>query len=269
MERITIIGCGWLGLPLGKTLASAGYTVKGTTRTMDRFPVLAGAGILPVLNRFDESTEEAGMLAISQSDAAIVTVPWSRSESDETNMRTFRLISEALAFQDIQRTIVISSTSVYPDDLPVCLEEDALPEHPLTRMEKLFLERIPSVAVIRFAGLIGPLRHPARFLAARKNVPGPLAPVNLIHQDDCIGIIQTVLEKRLEGVFNACAPSHPNRKEFYTEACRRLGIEPPSFLPNDESTGREISIVRLMEESAYSFIHPDLYEALDHCLLPK
>ncbi|MFN9800667.1 MAG: hypothetical protein ACK54P_11685, partial [Bacteroidota bacterium] len=243
-----------------------GYTVKGTTRTAERFPVLAGWGILPVLNRFDESTDAEGILAISESDAAIVTVPWSRQISDRENAALFTRIAHTLAFEDIQRVIVISSTSVYPDDLSVCTEEDADPGHPLVMMEKEFLTRIPSVAVVRFAGLIGPMRHPARFLAARRHVPSPDAPVNLIHRDDCIGVISNLLEGRQEGIFNACAPSHPGRREFYTEACRRLGIEPPQFAERGEHGGREVSIVKLLEETHYSFVHPDLYEALDHCL---
>jgi nucleoside-diphosphate-sugar epimerase len=123
-----------------------------------------------------------------------------------------------------------------------------------------------STAVLRFAGLIGPGRHPARFLAAKKGVPAPNAPVNLIHLDDCCGIIETIIEKRLEGTFNACAPSHPARREFYEIACSHLGIAPPEFDETDESAGREISIVKLLEETGYNFIHSDLYKALDHCL---
>jgi len=269
MERITIVGCGWLGLPLGQQLAAEGYTVKGTTRSADRLPALASAGILPILARFDEHTDEENLLALSQTSVVIVTVPWSRQLSDEANSRTYQRIAETFASEGIERAIMISSTSVYPDDIPVCIESDALAEHPLVMAEHHFLDKIPSSAIVRFAGLIGPGRHPARFLAAKKNVPSPLAPVNLIHLDDCIGVIRTLIETRAEGIFNACAPSHPPRGEFYTEACRRLGILAPEFLENDESSGREISTVKLMEETNYTYQHPDLYEALDHCLVSE
>lgn len=268
MDRITIIGCGWLGLPLGQALSEAGYTVKGTTRSPDRFPILASSGILPVLNQFDATTEDAGLLALANTDAAIITVPWSRLQSDDLNSTTFLRIAETLAMEDVERVILVSSTSVYPADLPICTELDADDAHPLVATERVFLERIPSVAVVRFAGLIGPGRHPARFLAAKKNVPSPLATVNLIHLDDCIGIMRRLLENRHEGVFNACSPDHPPRKEFYTEACLRLGIEPPQFAENDTSRGREISTVKLIEETGYQYIHTDLYEALNHCLVP-
>jgi nucleoside-diphosphate-sugar epimerase len=135
-------------------------------------------------------------------------------------------------------------------------------------MEKEFLGRLPSITIMRFAGLIGPGRHPARFLAGRKNVPSPDAAVNLIHLDDCIGVIRSLLETRAEGIFNACTPDHPPRREYYTEACRRLGIEPPVFTPGDSSAGREISTVKLIEETGYHYRHNDLYAALEHCLLP-
>ena len=51
--------------------------------------------------------------------------------------------------------------------------------------------------VIRFAGLFGYDRNPGRFLAGRKEVRNGEAPVNLIHRDDCINIIELVIEKNI------------------------------------------------------------------------
>ena len=39
-ETITILGCGWLGLPLAQTLVKEGYSVKGSTTTEDKLEVL-------------------------------------------------------------------------------------------------------------------------------------------------------------------------------------------------------------------------------------
>ena len=39
-ETITILGCGWLGLPLAKALVKAGYQVKGSTTREENLETL-------------------------------------------------------------------------------------------------------------------------------------------------------------------------------------------------------------------------------------
>src|SRR5690606_15302388 len=97
--------------------------------------------------------------------------------------------------------------------------------------EALFSENPAfQTTVIRLGGLIGPGRHPGRFFSGKKNVPNGMAPVNLIHLDDCIGLIEAVIEKNIwNGVFNACAPQHPSRQEFYSNAAKSAGLPLPHF----------------------------------------
>jgi nucleoside-diphosphate-sugar epimerase len=54
-----------------------------------------------------------------------------------------------------------------------------------------------KTTILRFGGLIGEDRNPIRFLAGRENLENPDAPINLIHQTDCIGIILRIIEKIL------------------------------------------------------------------------
>lgn len=62
----------------------------------------------------------------------------------------------------------------------------------------------------RLAGLVGPSRHPGRWLAGKTGLPGGNAPVNLVHQDDVIGILLRVLENNMLGdVFDVCANERP------------------------------------------------------------
>ena len=46
-KKIAILGCGWLGLPLAKSLLSKGYEVKGSTTSESKLDVLKNAGISP------------------------------------------------------------------------------------------------------------------------------------------------------------------------------------------------------------------------------
>jgi 3-hydroxyisobutyrate dehydrogenase-like beta-hydroxyacid dehydrogenase len=45
--KISILGCGWLGLPLAKSLLAKSYEVKGSTTSENKLEVLINAGILP------------------------------------------------------------------------------------------------------------------------------------------------------------------------------------------------------------------------------
>ena len=44
-NKIGIIGCGWLGLPLAKEFISNNYKVKGSTTTKEKLEILKTEGI--------------------------------------------------------------------------------------------------------------------------------------------------------------------------------------------------------------------------------
>ena len=44
-NKIGIIGCGWLGLPLAKEFVSNNYKVKGSTTTKEKLEILENEGI--------------------------------------------------------------------------------------------------------------------------------------------------------------------------------------------------------------------------------
>jgi nucleoside-diphosphate-sugar epimerase len=116
-----------------------------------------------------------------------------------------------------------------------------------------------KTTVIRFGGLIGENRHPIHFLAGRKNLENPEAPINLIHQDDCIGIIEAVISRNARGeVFNAVAPYHPSRKEYYTQKAVALGLPLPEFEEEKASIGKTIVSDKITTVLDYTFKNTDL-----------
>jgi nucleoside-diphosphate-sugar epimerase len=90
--------------------------------------------------------------------------------------------------------LFISSTSVY-NDVDAFVTEETI-ARPATESGKQLLETEQllqsninfKTTILRFGGLIGEDRHPVKFLAGRENLENPNAPINLIHQEDCIGI---------------------------------------------------------------------------------
>jgi len=49
MTQISILGYGWLGLPLAKVLLENGFSVKGSTTSVEKISVLENSGIQPYL----------------------------------------------------------------------------------------------------------------------------------------------------------------------------------------------------------------------------
>ena len=47
MNTISVLGCGWLGLPLTRFLLDKGYKVKGSTATPEKLDELESSGIEP------------------------------------------------------------------------------------------------------------------------------------------------------------------------------------------------------------------------------
>src|SRR5690606_4562588 len=137
----------------------------------------------------------------------------------------------------IKHLIVISSSGVYPN-ANRAFDESDLPE-PVTGSGKSLLEAEGIVksfsdfttTIIRFGGLYGGERNPARFFGSTNNIPNSLAPVNLIHLSDCLGISEAILAREAFGhTYNACSPEHPSRTEFYTRAAKASNLEAPTFV---------------------------------------
>lgn len=256
---ITILGCGWLGLPLGKHLAKGGFTVKGSTTQSSKLAMLKGAGIQPYHLSFDPELkgEERDFF---ETDILLINLPPRNKDGiDDYHERQLQSIRD-LATNKVRRVIFISSTSVYPSNNKEVTEEDADPNAvsrggiPLLKMEQIFTDsKNFETTVIRFGGLYGPDRHPGRFLAGRKDLPGGSNPVNMIHLEDCIGVITTVIEKNLLGeIFNACSPSHETKKSFYQKAANELGVEPPTF-NNEPASFKKVNTEKLITLTGYQF----------------
>ena len=164
-------------------------------------------------------------------DTVILTLPPSRCPD---YLRVLANLLQQLVQAGCQRLIYIGSTAIYGVS---AIGDEAYPpgtDSPrgerMASAEALVMNSgIPAWCLIRAAGLIGPQRHPGDFLSGREGGDG-LAPVNLVHGEDVNGIVLAVLRQQAWGeIFNACAPSHPTRQEFYRRACQVMGREPPCF----------------------------------------
>lgn len=265
--RVSILGCGWLGLPLAKSLVAQGHTVKGSTTTESKLTIISDAGIEPFLislSAEEMSGDTKGFL--ENVDILIVDIPPKlRGNATESFVDKIKILIPYIKQAGITKVLFVSSTSVYADDNSV-VTENTTPK-PETEGGKQLLESELllqgntnfDTTVLRFGGLVGDDRHPVRYLAGRDNLENPDGSVNLIHQKDCIGIIQKIIEKDSWGsTFNAVAPHHPTREEYYTQKAKELELEPPKFNRDVPSVGKTIESNKVITDLEYDFIKSDL-----------
>lgn len=272
-KKIAILGCGWLGLPLAKSLLSKGYKVKGSTTSESKLELLKNAGISPFQIQLEEN-QIIGNIEdfLKETDVLVIDIPPGlRRETSASNEMTFvskiKTLIPFIEKSGVQKVIFASSTSVYGDSFPIVEITEETKPNPDTESGKqlVIAEKLLQsnsnfkTTVIRFGGLLGDDRHPVKFLAGRTNVENPDAPVNMIQREDCIGVIEKALDFARDDKwewnqnFNAVAPQHPTRKAYYHKKAENLNLPLPTFAENSESKGKIISSEKVETILGYSF----------------
>ncbi|PWN06262.1 NAD(P)H-binding protein [Rhodohalobacter mucosus] len=270
---VSILGCGWLGLPLAQFLKKevSGIAVKGSTTSKSKLPLLKQAGITSYLIRLPDDLHDSDSASFWESDILILNIPPSAG-TDPTPDSYPQLISDILkraAEGGISKIIFTSSTSVYSSTGGLTTEEHAKPGtaarpsgEAVLKAENVIMESGLEYVILRLGGLYGYNRHPIKYLSGRKGLRDPLKPVNLIHQDDCIRVIAEVLGKEIKNeIFNVVSDGHPPRGEFYTSAARHFELPPPEFKDTPAIDYRVVSNKKLKKELNFSFTYPN---PMDH-----
>lgn len=271
--NISVLGCGWLGFPLAQQLLRSNHSIKGSTTTKSKLSILEQAGIDSYQIELPGDLENSELDSFWDSDVLFLNIPPSRKSKDVTDFypNLIKQIKTKIEDSPIEWVIFASSTSVYSSKNGLMEEQDALfgetsrdTGEAILRAEYILMENATfHTTILRFGGLYGYNRHPIRYLAGKKNLEDPTKPVNLIHQDDCINIVKTVIEQnKRDETYNAVSDGHPPRRTFYRSAAKHFDLELPEFKKGQSSNEeRIISNRKLKEELDYQFIYPN---PLDH-----
>lgn len=265
MQQISILGCGWLGYPLAESLLREGFFVKGSTTSSEKVSLLNEADIDPYIITLN-SKEVLGDITsfLKGSNILIIDIPPKlRGENAESFTDKIKILIPHIELSDIKKVLFISSTAVYADDNILVTEATiAIPStesgRQLLESESILQNNTSfKTTIVRFGGLIGEDRQPAKYLAGKENIENPDGPVNLIHQKDCIGIILKIIEKEVWGeTFNGVSPYHPTREDYYTKTCTQLGLPLPTFNRKNKSSGKTVTSLKVEEILNYSFKVP-------------
>jgi len=245
MSKIGLIGCGWLGRPLAISLAKE-HQVQCFSRKEQ-----TKRGLDYVLNPKEGHPfwdKEIFIIAISTKDDYLNT-----------------LEDVARKCSPSASIILMSSTSVYKE-FEGEVDETARITQKSTQVqaEELMLSLREKLLILRLGGLMGKDRIAGRWKSVSTFTDGP---VNYIHQDDVIAIVQKMIDKKIqEGVFNLVAPEHPLRSQVHQKNSEKFGFELGSFTketPDGRFQGlsdRVVNADKIIKTLEYAFIYPNPLE---------
>lgn len=261
MNTISIIGLGWLGLPLAQHLKTLGWNIRGTKQTSEGVQQMHHLGLDCSL--FDLSSCHIPA-EISTSAKLIINIPPSTSADHYVN-GIKRLVSLGI-LQNLEHVIFVSSTSVFPNTQGIFDEESPTEitsptTQKLIEVEQWLLTLDIHCDILRLGGLIGKNRHPIHYLAGKSNLSGANQPVNLVHLNDCIRAIQLLLETpQKQRIYHLCSPLHPTRAEYYGEIAKQFQLTPPHFLPDNQPMKRIIAANKICQQLGFDYQYADIFK---------
>lgn len=220
--KVSVIGCGWLGLPLCKRLQSLGYEIITTSSHQDKINLLSDQFTILEFDLIKQNPDEQ----LLNSDFVIYTIPPRELDLVEAFFRKLKAD---------QKTIFISSTSVYGKMQGDCTEDT--PKFPESKNGKLLLETetslkklVKNLTIIRPGGLYGEKRHPINFLQGKTDLDNGQELTHLVHLDDCINAIIKIMTLNLWGnEFNLVNDIRIKKEKYYPETANLRGLIAPQY----------------------------------------
>ncbi|RLM94450.1 SDR family oxidoreductase [Halobellus sp. Atlit-38R] len=206
MARTVIVGCGYVGLELGRQLDAAGHEVTGVRRSDAGLDAVAEAGLDAV--RAD-ATDADSLADLPDADWVVFAASSGGRGADaarDVYVEGLRNVIAAYADRSSppDRLVYTSSTGVYGDHGGDFVDEETPiePTNEKTRVlaaaERVAREETAAAGidgtVARFAGLYGPDRY-----RLDRYLEGPVTEgyLNMVHRDDAAGSVAFLLESDL------------------------------------------------------------------------
>ncbi|MBI3874883.1 MAG: SDR family oxidoreductase [Verrucomicrobia bacterium] len=252
--RVLIVGCGYVGLPLGAELARLGHDVFGVRRSASGEAELKAAGITPLvadLTKPEELTRLPG--SFDWVVNAVSSTRGGAAEYRQVYLQGTKNLIEWLAPTPPKKFVFTSSTSVYGQNDGSAVDESSATE-PSSETSRVLIgteralfdawreRRFPSVA-LRVAGIYGPdrghlflqyLRDEARLFGDGSRL------INMVHRDDVVGAIVTALERGQPGEsYNVADDEAVSHREFFEWLSATLGKPMPPIATEAENAARK------------------------------
>ncbi|MFB9868539.1 SDR family oxidoreductase [Vreelandella sulfidaeris] len=205
---ILIIGCGDIGINLGRELLNEGHQVIGLRRNVE---ALKGTGIKPLKLDLND-LEDANAASLPHADYVVYTVSADRFEESAYQSAYPDGLKNVLKVMEQhkkppRRIFFVSSTSVYGQQEGEAVNEESPTESTsfsgnlMCDAEQALINHTLPGTVIRFSGIYGPGRDRLIHQVAEGRVAAitPVIYSNRIHRDDCTGIIAHLIRYQESG----------------------------------------------------------------------
>ncbi len=248
--RVAILGCGYVGSALGRTLVDAGHSCVGTTTTPARQDAIRRLGLQPMVVRISDTS---GVRAVIQRcDAVYWTIGAGRRREAyrEVYLDGVASLIEAIGETNVSTVVYTSSTRVYGQDDGSWVNESS-PTQPtseagkiLIQSERRLLDGLSAmgrgVAVLRLSGIYGPGRDPTARIVQQagcvRNDGNQY--VNLVHLDDIVSTMSLLLASSHSGVFNLSDDEPTTRRAYYDRCLVAAGLKPIQWTDEDDDATR-------------------------------
>ena len=274
--RVLIVGCGYVGVPLGAELARLGHEVYGLRRSHAGGAELSAAGIQPLTGDVTKPQDLAGLPG--PFDWVVNTVSSTKGGADEYRevyLHGTRNLIEWLVPTPLKKFVYTSSTSVYGQTDGSAVKETS-PTEPASASSRLLVEterlllaaaerKFPAV-ILRVAGIYGPERGHLflQYLKNEARIAGDGSRLlNMVHRDDVVGAILAALKSGRNGeIYNVVDDEPIAQIHFFRWLSESLGKWMPPFATAEENAGRKRGLThkkvqnrKLKMELGYPFKH--------------
>lgn len=270
IDSVGIIGAGWVGLALAQHLKQQGVKVIATSTTIEGVKKLQQQGITACCLDLPDITDN---LEVFQCQHLFICIPPGIRYGKSNYPEKIHALVKQAEQRDMHSITLLSTTAVYNDLSGKVNEDSELALYSektkiLHNAENMVLNSsINNRTVVRLGGLIGYDRQPGRFFINGRTIPNPESVINFIHRDDVVGVLMALYHKYVSQpflmakIFNAVAPSHPTRRDFYQLALNTLALGPGHFAQQTEHHGKQVNCDYLNELS-FNFKYPDIMSYL-------
>ncbi len=286
MSHHVLLGCGYLGMRIGRLWVANGDTVAVLTRSPQRVEELRQAGFLPTVGDVTQPESLVGLFRGHPYPASLVyAVGYDHSQVATIGDVYAKGLASVLqvASAQLEQVIYVSTTGVYGDAAGQWVDETTplSPTRPgglasMAAEQVLTASRFaPRGAILRLAGIYGPGRLP--YLdALRRGEPIDASPegyLNLVHVDDAAELIVAMTRRKLAapGPLTYCVSDGQPvwREDFYSELARQLAAPLPRFRGDSTSPRRErgasskrVSSRKVRDEYGFEFRYPSYREGI-------
>jgi nucleoside-diphosphate-sugar epimerase len=276
--KCLIVGCGYIGLPLGAELVRLGHEVHGLRRNASAEANLKAAGIQPL---YADITKPETLAQLPREFDWVVHCVAAGGDAEnyrQIYLEGTRRLVEWLSVSPPKKFLYTGSTSVYGQTDASQVKESS-PAEPLAETAKILVEtekvlleafqqkKFPAV-ILRVAGIYGPERGHSfkQFLKNEARMEGDGSRfLNMIHCDDVAGCIVSALKSGRPGeIYNAVDDEPVSQKNFFEWLGATLGKYPPPSVPENSAedrkrgvTNKRVSNRRLKMELGYQFKYPN------------